>query len=315
MSNFLGIDTSNYTTSVALFDSDTKKVKQSKLMLSVKQGKKGLRQSNVVFEHIKQLPLVLGNLLKDNPKLDGIGVSVRPRNVNNSYMPCFLCGEKFADSISIVNNIPVYKTSHQVGHMLAALYSSDKLEYINQNVIMFHVSGGTTECLLCEPDKENVYRFTLIGSSLDLKAGQLIDRVGVMLGLKFPCGAELEKLAEQSKAEFNIKPTIKGMDCCLSGVENICKKMFNGGEDPEDIAKYCLTYVCKAIEMITALALEKYKDVPVVFAGGVMSNKLIKANLIKRFSNLYFASPEFSCDNAVGTAIYAFLMNNRGNLW
>ena len=67
--------------------------------------------------------------------------------------------------------------------------------------------------------------------------------------------------------------------------------------------------------MITALALEKYKDVPVVFAGGVMSNKLIKANLIKRFSNSYFASPEFSCDNAVGTAIYAFLMNNRGNLW
>lgn len=315
MPNFLGIDTSNYTTSVALYNSDTNEVKQSKIVLNVKQGEKGLRQSNVVFEHIKQLPEVLGNLLEDNPKLDGIGVSVSPRNVDNSYMPCFLCGEKLADSIAIVKNISVYKTSHQVGHLLAALYSADKLEYVNQNVIMFHVSGGTTECLLCEPDAEDVYKFTLIGSSLDLKAGQLIDRVGVMLGLKFPCGVELERLAEQSNVEFNVKPTIKGMDCCLSGVENICLKKFANGDSSADIAKYCLTYLSQTIEAMTALALERFSSNPIIFAGGVMSNKLIKSNLMKRFTNSHFASPEFSCDNAVGTAIYASLMYNRGNLW
>lgn len=315
MSNFLGIDTSNYTTSVALYNFETKEVKQSKILLNVKDGEKGLRQSTVVFEHLKQLPIVLGNLLETSPKLDGVGVSIKPRNVENSYMPCFLCGEKFADSISIVNNIPIYKTSHQIGHMLAALYSADKLEYINESVIMFHVSGGTTECLLCEPDKEDIYKFKLIASSLDLKAGQLIDRVGVMLGLKFPCGTELELLAKQSKSEFNIKPTIKGMDCCLSGVENICEKKLLAGDSKADIAKYCLTYVSKTIEIMAALAVEKFSNKPIIFAGGVMSNKLIKSNLIKRFPASYFASPEFSCDNAVGTAIYASLINSRGNLW
>ena len=304
---FLGIDTSNYTTSTALYNTETNQIVQSKQLLPVKKGELGLRQSDAVFHHTKQLPMMVTKLFENTNIIpDAIGVSVRPRNAEGSYMPCFLCGEGLAESISAVNNIPVYKTSHQIGHILAALYSSDKLELVNETFIAFHVSGGTTDCLLVEPDEENVVKITETGTSLDLKAGQAVDRVGLMLGLDFPCGVQLEKLAEKSNKKYKIKPTLKDGNCCLSGVENKCRKMLENGEMHEDIAMYCLQYIYSAISGMTEYSLDKYGNLPVLFAGGVMSNKIIRRQLENKF-NSYFADPSFSCDNAAGTAVYAAL--------
>lgn len=144
----LGIDTSNYTTSTALFDTDKRTIVHSKKLLPVKEGQLGLRQSDAVFHHTKQLPEMMSALFdRFEDKIGSIGVSYRPRNIDGSYMPCFLVGEGTADIIGAVNKIPVHKTSHQIGHILAALYSSDKLELVRQRFIAFHVSGGTTDCL------------------------------------------------------------------------------------------------------------------------------------------------------------------------
>lgn len=303
----LGIDTSNYTTSTALYNTETNQIIQSKQLLPVKKGELGLRQSDAVFQHTKQLPMMMTKLFEgNNTHPDAIGVSVRPRNVDGSYMPCFLCGEGLAESIAAVNNIPVYKTSHQIGHILAALYSSDKLELVNESFIAFHISGGTTDCLLVEPDKDNVIKITEAGTSLDLKAGQAVDRVGLMLGLDFPCGVQLEKLAENSEKKYKIKPTLKEGNCCLSGVENKCRKMLDDGEKSEDVAMFCLQYICSSISGMTKYALDKFGNLPVLFAGGVMSNKIIRKQLESKF-NSYFAEPAFSCDNAAGTAVYAAL--------
>lgn len=239
-----------------------------------------------------------------------VSASVRPRNVQGSYMPCFLCGEGFARSLGAIENIPVYETSHQVGHILAALYSAEKLELRNRRFIAFHVSGGTTDCLLCEPDEEELIKISCIGTSLDLKAGQAVDRAGLMLGLKFPCGAELERLAVKSDKRYKIKPVIKGNDCCLSGIENKCRAMLESGENAENIALYCLEYIGEAIIAMTEKAIEKYGKLPVVYAGGVMSDKLIREKIISRVENVYFAKPEYSCDNAAGVAIYGYLKSN-----
>ncbi len=303
----LGIDTSNYTTSTALYNTENGVIVQSKQLLPVKKGELGLRQSDAVFHHTKQLPMMISSLLGNKDEMpDAIGVSVRPRNANGSYMPCFLCGEGLADSISAVNKIPVYKTSHQVGHILAALYSCNKLELINNKFIAFHVSGGTTDCLLVNPDEDEVIRINEIGTSLDLKAGQAVDRVGLMLGLDFPCGIQLEKLAEKSSMSYKVKPTLKDGDCCLSGIENKCRKMIDDGKKNEDVALFCLQYVYSSISGMTEYALEKYGNLPVLFAGGVMSNKIIRKQLENKF-DCYFAEPAFSCDNAAGTAVYAAL--------
>ena len=224
-------------------------------------------------------------------------------------MPCFLCGEGLAESLGAVNKIPVHKTSHQIGHILAALFSSHKLDLVNEKFIAFHVSGGTTDCLLVTPDRENVLDITEIGSSLDIKAGQAIDRTGLMLGLKFPCGKELEKLAAVSDKKYKLKPVLKGGNCCLSGLENKCRKMLDDGEKKEDIANYCLSFVYSTIYEMTKFALDSCGNVPIVYAGGVMSDKLIRDKLLQKF-DAFFAEPDLSCDNAVGTAVFAAIKEN-----
>lgn len=316
----LGLDTSNYTTSAAVYNTESGEIIRSKLFLPVKSGELGLRQNDAVFWHTKQLPDVMKKLSdacgggKGESGFgfipDAIGVSVRPRNADDSYMPCFLCGEGLADSLSAVCGAPVYKTSHQVGHILAALYSAGRSDLVHSSFIAFHVSGGTTDCLLAAPDKENILSVTEIGSSLDLKAGQAVDRVGVMLGLSFPCGKQLEALAEKSDKHYNIKPVVRNGCCSLSGVENKCRKMLSDGEKFEDIAAYCLQYICESIRGMTFFALEERGGLPIIFAGGVMSNRLIGNRLKKEFG-AYFAEPEFSCDNAAGTALFAAMKSER----
>ncbi len=308
MSVYLGLDTSNYTTSAALFDTKSMTVRQSKRLLPVKDGELGLRQSDAVFHHVRQLPQIIEdlNIPQSGIELSGVGVSYRPRNLEGSYMPCFLVGETAAKTVSVLSGIPLYKTSHQVGHILAAIFSSQRLDlaYSDKPFLSFHVSGGTTDCLLVAPDRDEVIKADEIASSMDIKAGQLVDRVGLMLGLRFPCGIELEKLASESDRDYKFNIRLKDGCCCLSGIENKCADMLSGGEKPCDIALFALKHIEAVIHKMTEWALEKYGDMPVVYAGGVMSDKLIRASLDRDFSS-YFAEPEFSCDNASGTAIYA----------
>lgn len=308
MAVYLGLDTSNYTTSASLFDADSELVFQSKHLLPVKPGELGLRQSDAVFHHVKQLPQIIQglNIPVSGIKLSGVGVSNRPRNIDGSYMPCFLVGETAAQTVSALNGIPIYRTSHQVGHIIAALYSCQRLDLIcsDKPFLAFHVSGGTTDCLLISPDKDEVIKVHEIATSLDIKAGQLIDRAGLMLGLKFPCGMELEKLAMESEKKYKFNIKLKDGCCCLSGIENRCRDMLENGEKSCDIALYVLRYIEAVIHKMTEYSLEKYGDMPVVYAGGVMSDMLIRESLSRDF-DAYFSEPCFSCDNAAGTAIYA----------
>ncbi len=305
----LGIDTSNYTTSLAIYDTDTDEVVQAKKLLPVKEGELGLRQSDAVFHHTKQLPDLAEELFSvHNGKIDCIAVSSRPRNIEGSYMPCFLAGEGLARTLAATLEVPLYRTSHQIGHILAALYSAGMLSLLREKFIAFHVSGGTTDCLVVEPDAENLISITEAATSSDLKAGQLIDRVGLMLGLAFPCGKELEKLAAASQASFREKPVLKNGNCCLSGIENKCRKLVDGGNPPEDTALFCLESVFAAVSGMTEYALTEYGKFPVVYAGGVMSDKIIADKLKEKYENIYFASPEFSCDNSAGVAIFGSMV-------
>lgn len=302
---FLGIDTSNYTTSLALFDG--KNIIQRKKVLSVKKGERGLRQSDAVFQHTVNMPLLMSEL-DFSSGIDSVGVSTRPRSVEGSYMPCFLVGENVATAVSKTSNVPLYKTSHQVGHILAALYSVERLDLINEKFIAFHLSGGTTEALIVTPDKDDIVKCTLVASSSDLKAGQAVDRTGVLLGLDFPCGKELDALSEKSDREFNIKPSMQGLNCSLSGVENKVKKMLENNESREDIAKFALSFVSASVLEMCKRVIKEYGELPILFSGGVSSNSLLRKTINENL-NAYFAESEFSLDNASGTAVYAYLKN------
>lgn len=198
---------------------------QKKMLLPVKSGERGLRQSDAVFHHTQQLWQVVSAVIDECGKPDFIGASYAPRDAEGSYMPCFTVGLNTAKCLSSALGVPLYKFSHQAGHVAAAVYSSGHIELFDREFIAFHVSGGTTEALLVRPDEEKLLNIDIIGRTLDLNAGQAVDRVGVAMGLKFPAGAELEKLALKSQKVFKPKPCVKDTDCCLSGIENKCLDM------------------------------------------------------------------------------------------
>ncbi len=309
----LGIDTSNYTTSVCAYNSESGEMLQKKLLLPVKAGEKGLRQSDAVFHHTARLyPLVNELFSQLGGEIEALGVSEKPRDAEGSYMPCFLVGVNAASCMSAALRRPLFGFSHQAGHIAAALYSSEKTELINQRFIAFHVSGGTSEMLLVAPDDERVFDIKIIGQTLDLNCGQAVDRAGVMMGIPFPCGKELEKLALKSDKNYNPKVCVKSGSCSLSGLENQCKRMLDGGESKENVARYCIDFVAKTVEKMTEFAVSEYGKLPLVYAGGVMSNTIIKERIQSRFS-ASFAAPDFSCDNAAGIAYLAYLKGAAEN--
>ena len=304
---FVGIDTSNYTTSVALCDIEGRIIANLKAPLTVKSGERGLRQSDAVFAHVKNLPELMDRLAEALLEYEpiAVGVSETPRMAEGSYMPCFLSGVAAAHSFAASRNIPIYKTAHQNGHVMAALYSSGRSEeLLKYRFLAFHVSGGTTEVLLITPKSDRqVFEIELVGETEDINAGQAIDRVGVMLGLNFPAGRELENLAKVYQGSFEKrKISVRDCRCNLSGVENIAKKLYDNGADKEMVAAFTFDFIQRTLCEMAAQALEKYGDMPILFAGGVMSNKLMRGAISKRFE-AYFAEPEFSADNAAGVAL------------
>ena len=304
MSVYLGIDTSNYTTSVCLYDSESGRVISERKLLPVRMGELGLRQSDAVFHHVQQLPELFDRAFSAyTGELAAVGVSSAPRTVEGSYMPCFTVGMTAARAIASAMHIPVYTFSHQQGHIAAALYSIDRLDLLSCPHIAFHVSGGTTEALLVN-GSGGFLTTRLIAHTLDLNAGQLIDRVGVMLGLPFPCGRELEKLAVQCDEPMKPKATLKGLDCCLSGAENQAKKLREQGRSDAYIARYTIELILETIRRMSMRIREQYGSLPFVYAGGVMSDSIIRDRLTAE-SDCLFSKPEFSSDNAAGIAVLA----------
>ncbi len=300
----IGIDTSNYTTSVALVTLGGELIANIKRPLTVKRGECGLRQSDAVFAHIKNLP----DAMKEARKvLNGrmpvaVGVSSRPRNKEGSYMPCFLSGVASAESIGASLGVPVYYFSHQCGHITAALFSSGNLDMINSEFGAFHVSGGTTDLLRIKP-AEYGFIAEKIGGTSDLNAGQAIDRIGVAMGLDFPCGAELEKLALLNRNKI---PTRKvksfDMKISLSGLENLALKLYKETNDKYLVSAFTLDYIANGLSSLADEYIEKFGIGKLIFSGGVMSNSIIKDKLAQKY-DCSFAVPSLSADNAVGIAV------------
>lgn len=305
---YLGIDTSNYTTSAAVV-SDEGEDFRAKRILEVPHGEKGVRQSDALFCHTRDLSAILGEALAKararfpDARIAAVGVSTRPRSVEGSYMPCFLAGVNAARSIAEALDVPCYEVSHQEGHIEAARFGATRLgkpfPADAREFLAFHLSGGTGE-LLCVKEKGVGYETRLLFETLDITPGQLIDRAGVLLGLDFPAGKELEKLAEKENRSFSVKIPKKEGGVNLSGFENKVREMIEKGEKPETVASYVFAVVREAASAMLEHAPE---DLPVLFGGGVSSSHLLREALAR--DNHYFAHPDYTADNAVGVALIA----------
>ena len=300
--NTIGFDTSNYTTSIAAFDG-CDGINCSRL-LPVSQGQLGLRQSDALFAHIKSLPELSGRLFSNvaADSIAAVAVSTRPRAVEGSYMPCFLAGVAQAKLLSDALHVPLFEVSHQQGHVAAALWSAGRMDLMDQPHLAWHLSGGTTELLLIEPDGKNV-KATKIGGTTDISAGQLIDRTGHLLKLPFPAGKHLDALSKTASDKSLFKVKCPGLEFSLSGVQNKVEKYHAEKSDPAETAAYALRCVIHAVLTATKNAKAKYPGLEVVFSGGVASNGLLRE--LARPLNPVFAQPQYSTDNAMGVAILA----------
>ena len=303
----LGIDTSCYTTSAALVSVSGRLIASSRRLLTVDAGERGLMQSEGLFQHVKNLPDMIEDVMAKAPQAEiaAVCASTRPRPAKDSYMPVFRAGESQARAAAALLRVPFYPVSHQEGHVRAAMVDSNI--DAKQPFLALHLSGGTTEILLC--DQGNL---TLLGGSLDLHAGQLVDRTGVRMELPFPAGPSLEKLAMagQDSVRGLIGVSIKGVDCNMSGAENkIMRWMQEGQMSNEEIAAEVFDFLCRTIERQIEAACEMTGCRQALLAGGVASSTQLRDMLQKRAKKrrlncrLCFARPELSGDNAVGVAL------------
>ena len=304
---FLGFDTSNYTTSVAAFDG-LHGWNRSRL-LDVKPGELGLRQSDALFAHVKRLPELAEALFSgtDRSSICAVGVSSRPRAVEGSYMPCFLAGVSVAKTMAQALGVPYYEFSHQQGHIAAALWSAGRLDLMKQPHLAWHLSGGTTELLLVEPEDRNV-RAERIGGTSDISAGQIMDRTGQLLGLQFPSGRALDALSRESTQRKRFKVKTSELTFSFSGLQNKVEAFFRDTNSPADTAAYAIRSVCDVVIRTTQDALERYPGMPVVFSGGVASNSMLRE--LTKPLNPVFAEPAYSTDNALGIAVLTWMQEH-----
>lgn len=301
---YLGIDTSCYTTSAAIINDDYKLITEKRILLDVKLGNRGLRQSEAVFQHLKNMPLIFNSLsnVVDMNKIKNISVSYKPRTSSYSYMPVFVCGESFANTLASCFNIPLNRFSHQEGHIMSALWDIDMFGLLESNFIVFHISGGTTE-LLKVSKENNKIDINIIGGTKDISAGQLIDRTGVILGMKFPSGIELEECSLKGKP-LKMPVCVEETWVNFSGPEHKTIKLIEDGYAKEDVCRSVIECICLSVEKVLEEAIKKTGINNIVMVGGVCSNSILKKHLgnIKN-ANIYFAKPDFSRDNAVGIAV------------
>ncbi len=304
----LGFDTSCYTTSAAAVNERGEVIAFSRMLLPVEQGQRGLRQSEAVFAHVRQMPLVM-EAMRDALKgheIVAVCASAKPRDEEESYMPVFTVGLGHAKVIAEALSVPMYETSHQQGHIAAGLIGN----MIPQGPFAaLHLSGGTTELVECRDGK-----LTLIGGCADLHAGQMIDRVGVAMGFGFPAGPALEKLAMtyQGEVESLLPVSMEKGDliCHLSGVETKVQQWIKAGQmSREKIAAEVFDVLARTVSRLLAAACAASGTMRVLVVGGVASSTLLREQVKRRLSKqrkpieVYFGEPKYSADNAAGVAV------------
>ena len=295
----LAFDTSNYTTSCAVFDGETGE--NAGRLLDVAPGQLGLRQSDALYAHVRRLPSVLEGLDLSDGRIVAVGASTKPREAEDSYMPCFLAGASHGAVLAKVLGVPFFEFSHQQGHIAAAAWSAHRTDLLETPHLAWHLSGGTTELLVVRPLGTAV-TCRVIGGTSDISAGQLVDRTGQRLGLRFPAGRELDALAMTSVSEAVYEPKISGLEFSLSGVEHKMKKLAESGAEASDVARFVILSVAAAVRKATENAAAEYGSLPVLFSGGVASNTIVR----QMFPSGVFAEPRYSADNALGTAILTY---------
>ncbi len=304
----LGLDTSAYTTSLALVDQDENLIYERRIPIPVKEGQLGLRQSEAVFAHIRNVPLLWSEWRTESKpdQIRAVSVSDRPRPLEHSYMPVFKVGESFGLFLAQTMGLDYFYSSHQEGHIMAGLWSAAAG---NGLYLVVQASGGTTEILSAEEVESGWLRTAFIGGTADLNAGQFIDRIGSGMNLPFPAGPHLESLACKSAGKLPRLPqAVKGVEISFSGPASEAERLLKRGCPPENLARAVEICIADSFNLAVSGAwndTQGYTGLLVV--GGVSANSFIRNRISSFFKGkaVYFAERRHGGDNAVGQAVTA----------
>ncbi len=315
----LGLDTSNYRTSIAVVDTDGSIVIDQRTLLKVKKGERGLRQSEALFQHVENLPELFEVLAGETFQLSAVAASNKPRPIEGSYMPCFKAGYGFGKAIANTFHVPFFVFSHQEGHVEAVKHFSSMDQ--EDSLLVWHLSGGTCELLRVQ-DRE----IEIVGGSKDISFGQVIDRVGVLLGMNFPAGEEMDQRALQGKLSAEpgrklLSPIrLDGLTFNLSGIETQCSRLLQSSEQKNHelnenfLIRELFDRIAETILNVSLRAAEQFGIKHILFAGGVSSSRFIRDKIKNSAEGnaiqAEFGRPELSGDNAVGIALLG-----RKSLW
>lgn len=295
----LGLDSSAYTTSLALVDLSSNIVQSERIILDVPLGKRGLRQQEAVFQHIKNYPQLIKRLDLSNLEVVGVACTTQPRNIENSYMPVFEVSKSFGESFSHTFSVPFFEFSHQEGHIEAGMIDNP---FSEDEFLSYHLSGGTSELLLVKK-YENRYQIEIIGGSKDISAGKLIDRIGVAMNLKFPAGKEVDKLACQIESIKDKGPvSVKDTWFNLSGAETYFYRKIESEFDINKLSYEVLDVVAKSVEKTLLNAVKTYGNMPILLTGGVSASDVLRNKLKFKNNDIYYPVIEHCTDNAIGIA-------------
>ncbi len=259
--------------------------------------------------HTENITLVLEDVLnKANlnlEEIDAIAVTYGP-----GLMGSLLVGVEFAKTLSLLYDKPLIAVNHLIGHIYANNIESE----LKFPLLSLIVSGGHTEMLIMEED----YKFKLLGKTLDDAIGESYDKVAKVLGVPYPGGPNIEKMAEKGRVTYDLPTPVldETYNFSYSGIKSAVINIVNNEKQRGNLIRendLACSFQYKAIDEICRkvnIALKNNKVNQLVVAGGVSANKYLKTELekicIEQNIELKIPQMKYCTDNAamIGAAAY-----------
>ena len=304
----LGIETSCDDTGVDLYDSERRELVAHAVhtQAAMHQAYGGVVPELASRDHVRRLvPLtkkVLGE--RDLADIDGIGYTEGP-----GLAGALLVGASFAHGLALSLGVPVIGVHHLEGHLLSPMLSARRPEF---PFLALLVSGGHTQLMRVG----GVGNYQLLGDTQDDAAGEAFDKTAQLLGLGYPGGPALSRLAESGKpGRYRLpRPMIgSGLDFSFSGLKTaVLTVTKNERPEPADLARAFVDAIVEVLVVKCVRALETAGLTRLVVAGGVGANKQLRAALDaeakRRGFDVFYPEPELCTDNG---AMIAFAAANR----
>lgn len=318
----LGIETSCDETGVAIYDEEQGLIaNQLYSQIEIHADYGGIVPELASRDHIrKTLPLIESALKEANLTacdIDGIAYTAGPGLVG-----ALLVGSTIARSLAYGWNVPALGVHHMEGHLLAPMLEDNAPEF---PFIALLVSGGHTQLVKVE----NVGQYELLGESIDDAAGEAFDKTAKLLGLDYPGGAALAKLAEKGTPDRFLFPRPMtdrpGLDFSFSGLKTFAANTINANLDAQgnldeqtrcDIALAFQQAVIDTLIIKAKRALQQTGYKRLVIAGGVSANRQLRHDLAEVMQKIggeaFYPRPQFCTDNGAMIAYAGFLRLKNG---